>query len=159
MVKAMGFPVVRYGCESWTIKKDEHWRIDAFELWCWEKTLKSLLDCKETKPVNHKGDKSWLFIGRTDVEAEVPILWPLDAKNWLIGKDPNSGKDWRQEEKGRKRTRWLNGIIHLMNISLSKLRELVMYRETWRAAIHGVAKSQTQLSDWTEVSKIKLYCS
>ena len=99
LVKAMVFPVVMYGCESWTIKKAEHRRIDGFELWCW-KTLESPLDCKEIKPVNPKGNQSRIFIGRTDAEDEAPILWPPDAKNWLPGKDPVAGKDWRQEEKG-----------------------------------------------------------
>ena len=100
LVKAMIFPVVMYRCESWTIKKAEYRRIDAFELWCWEKTLESPLDCKEIQPVHPKGDQSWIFIGRTDAEAETPILRPPDAKNWLIGKDPDAGKDWRWEEKG-----------------------------------------------------------
>ena len=78
LVKVMVFPVVMHGCESWTVKKAEHWRIDAFEVWCWRR----------------------LFIGRTDAEAETPILWPPDGKNWLTWKDPDAGKDWRQEEKG-----------------------------------------------------------
>ena len=81
LVKAMVFPVVMYGCESWTVKKAEHRRIDAFELWCWEKTLESPLDCKEIQPVHPKGDQFWMFIGRTDVEDETPILWPPDAKS------------------------------------------------------------------------------
>ena len=96
----MVFPVVIYGCESWTIKKAEHQRIDDFKLWCWRKTLGSPLDCKEIKPVHPKGNQSWIFIGRTDAEAETPILWPPNVKNWLIGKDPDAGKDWGQEEKG-----------------------------------------------------------
>ena len=95
----MVFPVVMYGYESWTIKKAESWRTDAFELWCWRRLL-SPLDCKEIQPVHLKGNQSWIFIGRTDAEAENPILWPPDVKNWLIGKYPDSGKDWRQEEKG-----------------------------------------------------------
>ena len=103
IVKAMVFPVVMYGCESWTIKKAECRRIDASELWCWRR-LENPLDCKEIKPVNPKGNQSWIFIGRTDAEAEAPMLWPPDAKNWLIGKDPDAGKDWRQEEKGT--TEW-----------------------------------------------------
>ena len=98
LVKAMVFPVVMYGCESWTMKKAEHWRTDAFELL--KKTLESPLDCKEIKPVNPKGNQSWIFIGRTDAEAETLILWPHFVKNWLIGKDPDAGKDWRQKEKG-----------------------------------------------------------
>ena len=99
LVKAMVFPVVMCGCESWTIKKAECRWIDAFELWYWRR-LESPLDCKEIQPVYPKGDQSWVFIGRTDVEAETPILWPPDAKSWLIWKDPDAGKDWGQEEKG-----------------------------------------------------------
>ena len=99
LVKAMVFPEAMYECESWTIKKAEHWRIDAFELWCWRR-LESPLGCKETKPVNSNGNQSWIFIGRTDTEAEASMLWPPDAKNWLNGKDADVGKDWRQEEKG-----------------------------------------------------------
>ena len=99
LVKAMVFPVVMHGCESWTTKKAEHWRIDALELWCWRR-LESPLDCKEIKPVHPKGDQSRVFIGRTEVEAETPILWLPDAKSWLIWKDPDAGKDWGQEEKG-----------------------------------------------------------
>ena len=99
LVKAMVFPVVLCGCESWTIKKAEHQKIDAFELWCWRR-LESPLDCKEIQPVHPKGDQSWVFIGRTDVEAETLVLWPPDAKSWLIGKDSDAGRDWGQEEKG-----------------------------------------------------------
>ena len=100
LVKAMVFPVVTYRCESWTIKKAECQRIDAFKTRLLEKTLESHLDCKETQPVHPKGNQPWIFIGRTNAEAETPMLWPPDAKNWLIGKDPDSGKDWRQEKKG-----------------------------------------------------------
>ena len=97
LVKVMVFPVVVYGCESWTIKKAERWRIDAVVL---EKTLESPLDCKEIQPVHPKGNQSWIFIERTDAKAETPILWPPDVKNWLTGKDPDAGRDWGQEEKG-----------------------------------------------------------
>ena len=100
LVKAMFFPVVMYGCESWTIKKAEHRRIDVFWTVVLEKTLESPLDCKEIKPVNPKGNQSWILIGKTDVEAETPILWPPDVKYWLPGKSPDAGKDWRWEEKG-----------------------------------------------------------
>ena len=106
LVKIMVFPVVMYGCESWTIKRAEHRRIDAFEPWCWRRLLRvpwtakrpnqSIL--KEIKSVNTKENKPWVFIGRTD--AKIPILWPLDAKSWLFGKDCDAGKDWGQEEQG-----------------------------------------------------------
>ena len=91
LVKVIVFPVVMYGCENWTIKKSNHRRVDAFEL---EKTLESLLDCREIQPIHPKGDQSWVFIGRTDAEAETPVLWPPHAKSWLLSKDPDSGKDW-----------------------------------------------------------------
>ena len=100
LVKAMVFPVVMYGCESWTVKKAECRRIDAFELWCWRRLLRSPLGCKEVQPVRPRGDQSWVFIGRTDAEAETPILWPPHVKSWLTGKDPDAGRDWGQEEKG-----------------------------------------------------------
>ena len=100
LVKAMVFPVVMYGYESWTVKKAERWRIDGFWTVVLEKTLESPLDYKDIQPVHPKGDQSWIFIGRTDAEAEAPIVWPPDAKSWLIGKDSDAGKDWRREEKG-----------------------------------------------------------
>ena len=95
LVKPVAFPVVMYGCESWTLKKAECWRSDAFELWCWRR-LERPLDFREIKPVNPKGHQSWIFIGRTD--AKVPIIWPPDVKNWPIRRDPDAGKDRRQEK-------------------------------------------------------------
>ena len=114
LVKAMVFPVVMFGCDSWTIKKAERQRIYAFELCLLEKTLENSLDSKEIKPVNPKGNLPWIFFGKTDVEAEVPILWPRDTKGQLIGKDPDSGKNWGQEEKGVTEDKMV-GWHHLLN--------------------------------------------
>ena len=99
--------------------------------------------------VNPKGNQSWIFTGRTDAEAETPVLWPPGVKNWLIGKDPDAGKDWGRRRRGRKRMRWSDSITDVMDIRLSRLQELVMDRETWHPAVHEAAKSQTWLSNWT----------
>ena len=119
IVKAMVFPVVTYSCESWTMRKPEHWT-DALERWCWRR-FESPLDSEEIKSVPPKENQPWIFIERTDAEAEAPLLWPPDAKSQLTGKDPDAGKDKGIRKRGWKRMRWLNGINGSMAVSLNTL--------------------------------------
>ena len=158
LVKAIVFPVVTYGCDSWTVKTTECRRIDAFELWCWRRLLKVPLDNK-IKPVNPKGNQSWIFIGRTDAEA--PTLWPSDVKNWLIGKDPDSGKDWRQKEKRTTEDKmdgwhhWLDGHEFEQAPEVGDGQGSLACCSPWGR------KSRTQLNNWIELNwmtKITGWC-
>ena len=121
--------------------------------WCWWRLTESSFDSKEIRPVNPQGSQSWIFIGRTDAEAAVPVLSSSDEKSQLIGKDPDAGKDWGQKEKATTEDRWLYGITNSMNMSLSKLQKTVKGREAWNAVVHVVAKNRTWLSYWTVNSK------
>ena len=143
-----------YGCESWTMKKAECQRLMLSNCGA-EMSLESPLNSKEIKPVNPKGNQPWIFIGRTDAEAEAPILWPPDGKSWLIGKDPDAEKDWGQEEKAWHRMRWLDSITKSMGMNLRKLKEVAKDREMSHAVIQGVTKSRAQLSDWTRATGVQ----
>jgi len=157
LIKAMVFPVVMYGCESWTVKKAERWRIDAFELWCWRRLLRVPWTARRSNQSILKEISPEYSLGGLMLKLKLQYFGHLIRRTDLLEKTLMLGKIEGGRRKGWQRMRWLDGIIDSMDMTLSKLQELVMDREDWHAAVHGVAKSQTQLSDWTDLLKKSLH--
>ena len=158
----MVFPVVIYGFESWTMKKAKGWRTDAFELWFWRQLLGVAWTARRSNQWNPKGNQSWIFTGRTDAEAEAPILCSPDAKSQITGKDSDVGKTEGRRRRGQQKMRWLDGITDSMDMSLSKLQKMVKDRVPGMLQSMGVSKSWTVLNDWTTtrgITKLRITLS